>query len=53
MTPYDPTPEEIAEHCLGIQATWSESERAKRCCVKAVQWTAPTVAIEDDSDREL
>lgn len=28
---HEPTPEEIRELCLGIQATWTEAERRKRC----------------------
>lgn len=28
---YEPTPEEIRELCLGIQATWTEADRRKRC----------------------
>lgn len=28
----DPTPQEIAERCLEIQAEWTEAERYKRGC---------------------
>ncbi|MBM4069114.1 MAG: hypothetical protein FJ271_09245 [Planctomycetes bacterium] len=30
IVPVPPTPEEIAERCLEIQAEWSSAERAKR-----------------------
>lgn len=48
----NPTPEQIAEACLRIQAGWSEAERAKRCCVKVERWTAPRIDDEAIFDNE-
>ena len=47
----DPSPEAIREHCLRIQAAWSDVERIRRAnffCKRHVaeatrQWTAPEV----------
>lgn len=38
----DPTPEEIAEACLRIQATWSAAEKRRRWCYGQFDgWTIP------------
>lgn len=36
--PLDPTPEQIAEACDGIQAGWSSSERRSRCVMASWGW---------------
>jgi hypothetical protein len=50
MTPqYMPTPEQIAEECLAIQATWSEQERYGRHVLLPTQlYSAPYYEREVD-----
>ncbi len=43
--PIDPTPEEIRERCLAIQAEWTEDERRKRIVgSERPTWTVPQAA---------
>jgi hypothetical protein len=48
-----PTPEEIAERCLEIQATWDEDTRRSRIADPSrrpdyvYHWTVPVVSIEE------
>jgi len=41
----DPTPEEIKERCLEIQAGWSDADRERRAIgiPKRQSWKVPTV----------
>lgn len=49
----DPTPEEIAERCAEIQATWDEDTRRSRIADPSrrpdyvYHWTVPVVSIEE------
>ncbi|WP_197529093.1 hypothetical protein [Aeoliella mucimassa] len=38
----DPSPEEIAQLCEEIRATWSEAETYRRLVVKPTPWHVPT-----------
>jgi hypothetical protein len=49
----DPTPAEIAAACERIRAGWSESETRRRSAwAECEAWTAPTIEIDEDGDRE-
>jgi hypothetical protein len=42
----DPTPKQIAAACLRIQATWTETERRKRCVYPEQPAETPIVAAK-------
>lgn len=44
----DPTPEEIHQRCLEIQATWSDKVREERHWRKPQVWAVPIVQIPSD-----
>lgn len=44
----DPTPEEIRERCLEIQATWSDRTRQDRHWRKPQDWAVPMIEFFSD-----
>lgn len=51
--PYDPTPEEIAEHCERIRDGWPAKEMRKRAAwAQAESWTPPESGVDEASSRE-
>lgn len=51
MQPNDPSEAEIEAACERIRAGWSEAELRRRSAWAVSEaWTAPEVAIEDESD---
>jgi hypothetical protein len=47
---YMPTPEEIRQACLAIQATWSEAERARRRAM--IPARKPAGNLDEDSAKK-
>ena len=46
----DPTPEEIAERCAEIQATWTDRTRYERAVVKPKSFTIPVASLGTAAD---
>ncbi len=42
----DPTPEQIRERCLAIQAGWDEATEERRKVVKDSSWQVPRAGSE-------
>ncbi len=52
--PIDPTPEEIRERCLEIQAEWTEDERRKRVVgSERPTWMVPRAARPEAAERAV
>ena len=52
--PIDPTPEEIRERCLAIQAEWTEDERRKRAVgSERPTWMVPQAARPEAAERAV
>ena len=52
--PIDPTPEEIKERCLAIQAEWTEDERRKRAVgSEHPTWKVPQAARPEAAERAV
>ena len=52
--PIDPTPEEIKERCLAIQAEWTEDERRKRAVLsERPTWMVPQAARPEAAERAV
>lgn len=45
----DPTPEEIAQACLRIQATWSEEVRQNRSVAKAQRFSVQRIELHGEA----
>ena len=51
ITRQDPTPDEIREQCLAIQATWSDRERYRRAGISLDELHVETMVCRDEYSR--
>jgi len=46
----DPTPDQIAERCLEVQATWDDATRQKRHWKQATPWQVLQIELPENID---